>query len=97
MDPLYSCLRPYWEYPIGAEWRVTLCAVDGAKVEDVIWQLSHLPHDTTHLVLSIGGNNALSHIDILENPVNSEAEVLSIMAEAADILYEQTGIELKME
>jgi len=76
---------------LGAEWCATLCAVDGAKVEDVIRQLSHLPHDTTHLALSIGGNNALSHIDILENPVNSVAEVLSALAEIAERFIQSYG------
>jgi hypothetical protein len=46
---------------LGSEWDATLLAVDGAKVESVLWQLNNLPHDATHLVLSVGGNNALSH------------------------------------
>jgi hypothetical protein len=41
------------------DWRATLLAVDGAVVSSVFRQLDRLPHDATHLVLSIGGNNAL--------------------------------------
>jgi len=37
----------------------TLLALDGAVVSSVFRQLERLPEDTTHLVLSVGGNNAL--------------------------------------
>ena len=40
-------------------WKATLLAIDGAKVASVFDQLEHMPSDATHLVLSIGGNNAL--------------------------------------
>lgn len=40
-------------------WRGSLLAVDGAMVADVDRQLTNLPSDATHLVLSIGGNDAL--------------------------------------
>ena len=69
---------------LGSGWRATLRAVDGAKVEDVLRQLHDLPHDVTHLVLSVGGNNALSHTNILENRVESVIEVMSGMAEIAE-------------
>ncbi|HEY1068346.1 MAG TPA: SGNH/GDSL hydrolase family protein [Pirellulales bacterium] len=42
-------------------WKATLAAVDGAMVEHVAAQLARrVPSDATHLVLSIGGNDALS-------------------------------------
>ncbi|WP_254506827.1 SGNH/GDSL hydrolase family protein [Anatilimnocola floriformis] len=41
------------------DWQASLLAVDGAKVADVARQLEQLPETATHLVLSIGGNNAL--------------------------------------
>ena len=41
------------------DWQATLLAQDGGKVFDVPQQLERLPADATHLVLSIGGNNAL--------------------------------------
>lgn len=40
--------------------RVTLLAVDGAVVASVFDQLVQIPEDATHLVLSVGGNNALA-------------------------------------
>ncbi len=39
--------------------RATLLALDGAKVLSVFYQLERIPADATHLVLSVGGNNAL--------------------------------------
>lgn len=39
---------------------VHLCAVDGARAADVALQLARLPHDTTHLLLSVGGNDVLA-------------------------------------
>ena len=41
------------------DWRATLLALDGAVVSSVFRQLERLPEDATHLVLSVGGNNAL--------------------------------------
>jgi hypothetical protein len=41
-------------------WRATLLAIDGASIGDVARQLERLPRDATHLVLSIGGNDALA-------------------------------------
>jgi hypothetical protein len=64
-------------------WRATLLAVDGARIDDVPRQLGGLPRDATHLVLSVGGNDALAHGDILERPARSAAEVLGLLADAA--------------
>lgn len=62
------------------EWRATLCAVDGAVVRDVAAQLSRVPPSATELVLSVGGNDSLSFIDILERPARSFADVLDALA-----------------
>lgn len=61
-------------------WNASLNAVDGNKVDDVYTQLEKLPKDATHLVLSIGGNNALSCIGILNEKVVSSAEVFIKLA-----------------
>jgi hypothetical protein len=45
--------------------RATLCAIDGSMVQDVKSQLSRLPPDATHLVVSAGGNDALNNVNIL--------------------------------
>ena len=64
-------------------WTATLLAVDGHRTEDVSRQLAQLPESATHLVLSIGGNDALSHGDLLARPARSAAEVLTLLADAA--------------
>jgi lysophospholipase L1-like esterase len=64
------------------EWRATLAAVDGATTQDIFSQLSRLPEDTTHLVLSIGGNDALRRQQILDMPVRSSADTFMVLAKA---------------
>lgn len=57
-------------------WRATLNAVDGAVTSGVERQLERLPQDASHLVVSVGGNDALRHAGILEQGACSVAEVL---------------------
>jgi lysophospholipase L1-like esterase len=64
-------------------WTATLLAVDGHRTEDVNRQLARLPSGATHLVLSVGGNDALSHGDLLTGQARSAAEVLTLLANAA--------------
>lgn len=52
-------------------WHATLQAVDGDTTVDVTRQLERLPLDTTHLVLSVGGNDALGCITRLEAAVST--------------------------
>ena len=61
-------------------WKATLKAVDGHKVQDIYSQLKILPKDSTHLVLSVGGNDALSCINIVNEKVNSSAQVFNKLA-----------------
>jgi lysophospholipase L1-like esterase len=65
-------------------WRATLGAIDGATTQDVRSQLGLLPDDATHLVLSVGGNDALGHIDVLDRRVHSSAQALTDLADAAE-------------
>jgi len=64
-------------------WAATLLAVDGDRTEDVDQQLANLPPDASHLILSVGGNDALAHGDLLTRPAKSVPEVLDLLAEAA--------------
>jgi hypothetical protein len=64
-------------------WRATLRAIDGAVTGDVPRQLGALPRDATHLVLSVGGNDALGHAGLLETRVSSTREALLRFADAA--------------
>ena len=61
--------------------KATLAAVDGSTMRDVPQQLGRLPEDATHLVLSVGGNDALSSSDFLGAPARSVAEALSGLAD----------------
>lgn len=61
-------------------WRATLLAVDGAVTGSVARQLQRLPGDATHLVVSIGGNDALRHAGVLEERLGSMAEALDRLA-----------------
>src|SRR4051812_521478 len=62
------------------DWQVTLLAEDGSRVQDIGNQLANLPKDTTHLVVSIGGNNATAKSGILNEPVGSVAQALDNLA-----------------
>jgi hypothetical protein len=74
-----SQLRPL----LPGGWSATLLAVDGARTDDVIRQVSRLPADASHLVLSVGGNDALAHSDLLDGPASSAAQVIGFLADAA--------------
>jgi len=64
-------------------WRASLLAVDGSRTGDLAPQLAEVPADATHLVLSIGGNDVLGHIDLLDTPVDSTAEALTLFGRRA--------------
>jgi hypothetical protein len=64
-------------------WQATLLAVDGSTTDHVASQLDRLPKDATHLVLSVGGNNALMHLGILESPVTSMMKSIETLADVA--------------
>lgn len=65
------------------EWLATLRAIDGSVVENVKKQTLNLPEDSTHLFISVGGNDALRNIDILQMRVSSSAEVFDKAADLA--------------
>jgi lysophospholipase L1-like esterase len=61
--------------------RATLLAVDGAITRSMTAQVSGIPGDTTHLVVSIGGNDAMGSLDLLEAPATSTADALRLFGE----------------
>lgn len=65
--------------PVGC--RASLVANDGDVVSDIAEQLLRLQDDTTHLALSIGGNDALNAQDVLALPAESVFSGLSRLAE----------------
>jgi hypothetical protein len=65
--------------PVG--WQASLVAVDGSTTGDLAPQLALVPADASHLVISLGGNDALMNSDLLNRPVASTEEALSLFAE----------------
>jgi hypothetical protein len=66
------------------DWQATLLAVDGSVIRNVRAQAERLPAGSSHLVLSVGGNDALGHARLLEDPARSVAESLTMLARAGD-------------
>lgn len=64
-------------------WDAMLCAVDGSTTGDLHDQLETVPSNASHLVVSIGGNDALLNSDLLNTPVRSTAEALTLFGERA--------------
>ena len=65
-------------------WRATLNALDGAVIADLPQQLQRLPADATHLVVSVGGNDALGEAALLDQKVGSMAEALELITQVRD-------------
>jgi hypothetical protein len=65
------------------DWRASLLAVDGATTEDVPSQLQHVPPDASHLVLSMGGNDALMNFNILNTSAASTSEALAALGDVS--------------
>jgi hypothetical protein len=63
-------------------WRATRLAVDGDVTSGVARQLGGLPVDATHLVVSVGGNDALGCAYLLGAEVRSVAEGIAVLARA---------------
>ncbi|MEA2604602.1 MAG: hypothetical protein QOF89_5594 [Acidobacteriota bacterium] len=64
-----------------AGWAATLCAIDGSTTLDLAAQLPRVPREASHLVVSIGGNDALLNADILATEVGSTTEALELFDE----------------
>jgi hypothetical protein len=65
-------------------WKATLKAVDGSVTRNVSSQAASIPTDASHLVISVGGNDALGHAGILSDSARSSAEVLARLADIGD-------------
>lgn len=57
-------------------WEATLGAIDGATAVDVKRQLAELPDGATHLVVSVGGNDALGNEAVLQEKARSVGQAL---------------------
>jgi hypothetical protein len=63
-------------------WKGTLVAVDGHTVEDIATQLPRVPTDATHLVVSVGGNDALMASGLLQERASTVGAALARIAGA---------------
>lgn len=61
-------------------WQATLAAVDGNVMGDIPRQIARIPADASHLVVSIGGNDALRHVGIFTAAAGSMTEALARLA-----------------
>ncbi len=68
--------------------QASLLAVDGAVARDVPGQLASLPADATHIVVSAGGNDALSQEWVLGDGVRSVAEAFDRLARVRSRFHE---------
>ena len=73
------------------DWKATLRAVDGSIVRSVASQVEKIPADASHLVLSVGGNDALGHAGVLNEPARSTAEVLAKLSDISREFEAQYG------
>ena len=62
---------------------VTLLAVDGATASGVPRQAARVADDVTHVVVSVGGNDALGSVDLLDRPITSTGRTLDLFGERA--------------
>jgi hypothetical protein len=63
-------------------WQASLGAVDGATTSGLRGQVARLPADASHLVVSMGGNDALGASHILHDRVGQVAEGVAKLAAA---------------
>lgn len=63
-------------------WTASLLARDGATIAGLAAQLARLPPGTTHMVLSIGGNDALQRQGLLQARAGSVAEAIDMLGDA---------------
>ena len=65
---------------IPENWKASLKAVDGSIVENVRGQILDIHEDSTHFVISVGGNDAIMNAGILTMKTSSAAEVFEALS-----------------
>ncbi len=69
--------------------KVSLLAVDGAKLTDVEEQFAHLPADASHVFISCGGRDVWDFSPRLDKKVANVAEALRLVFERGEAFREQ--------
>jgi len=75
--PSGASVLEHLRYILPLDWVVTSLAVDGARMSSVECQLQQLPDDTTHLFLSVGSNDVLDHVHILNQSTDFQVSALT--------------------
>ncbi len=79
-EAVISRLRSY----LPKDAQASLLAQEGATIAGVGAQLAAAPADVTHLILSVGGNDALGHLSVLAEPAASVADALATLTSIRD-------------
>lgn len=66
------------------DWNATLLAIDGHVTSDVSGQAKKIPADATHLVVSVGGNDALGESIILAEVAHTVGDALILLSHVRD-------------
>jgi GDSL-like Lipase/Acylhydrolase family len=74
--PPAQAVLDHLERTLPPGWRASLLALDGSVIADIELQLQRLPTDTSHLIVSVGGNDALGASGVLQEPATSVAQAL---------------------
>jgi hypothetical protein len=72
----------------------TLLAVDGSVMSSLPRQLERTPADATHLIVSVGGNDALGYSAVLGAPSRSVAETLAALCAIGDEFQAEYAVTL---
>ena len=84
-----ECAPPF---PVG---EATLLAVDGSVTADIPDQVKRIPANATHLLLSVGGNDALGVSGILTMPASNASSVFLKLAEVRDEFEKKYALALQ--
>ena len=68
---------------------VDLLARDGSRIGNIGSQLSRVANDVTHLVVSVGGNDAIDCLGVFDRTAGTVADALDELADAADYFAAQ--------
>ena len=101
--PGEPCVTDQLRDLVGSDIDVSLFAVDGSMIKDVVKQVRRLPPEVTHLFISAGGNDALSYAQELLTDHNAAADILEewsriqrrFRSEYRDMLTQATATGLK--
>lgn len=70
-----SCVTDQLREIVGSDVEVSMLAADGHCISDVQGQLRRVPEWATHLFVSAGGNDALSHYQMLMEDFSSSEDL----------------------